>query len=148
MKRISNVIALLTLVGVTAPVSAQIPEMEGLWLMKPELNIGPGPVWETLDFTITDEAQSYVMKARQANGSESETTWTVLYDGMDHPTGENTTTSIKLLGPKVEIVTNKRDGEVTGTFTRVLVDDDQTIMSIGRDATGKVSWVRVFVKQP
>jgi hypothetical protein len=148
MKRITSVIAFVACLGISAGATAQIHEMEGLWLMMPELNIGPGPVWETLEFTITDDAQAYVMEARQADGSESRTTWTVPYDGKDHPTGENTTASIKQLGPKVEVVTNKRDGRVTATFTRVLVDDDQTIMSIGRDATGKVNWVRLFVKQP
>jgi hypothetical protein len=29
----------------------------------------------------------------------------------------------------------------------VLVDDNRTIMSIGRDAANKVIWVRVFEKQ-
>jgi hypothetical protein len=148
MKILSYTTLLLMCLGITSQSSAQIHEMNGLWLMKPELNIGPGPVWETLEFEITDEKQSYVMQARDADGTERQAVWEVLYDGEDHPTGENTTTSIQLLGPKVEMVTNKRNGELAFTYTRVLVDNDQTIMSIGRDASGKVSWVRVFVKQP
>jgi hypothetical protein len=29
----------------------------------------------------------------------------------------------------------------------VLIDDDRTLMSIGRDGEGQVLWVRVFEKQ-
>ena len=41
---------------------------------------------------------------------------------------------------------NKRHGEITSTYTRVLADDDRTIISIGRDAGGEILWVRVFEK--
>jgi len=44
-------------------------------------------------------------------------------------------------------VINKTNGQVTSTYTRVLVDDDRTIMSIGRDGDGNILWVRVFEKQ-
>jgi hypothetical protein len=44
-------------------------------------------------------------------------------------------------------VVNKRDGRITQTYTCVLVDDDQTLISIGRSATGEVRWVRVLEKQ-
>ena len=37
---------------------------------------------------------------------------------------------------------------MTSTYTRVLVDEGKTIMSIGRDGNNKVIWVRVFEKQP
>jgi len=55
--------------------------------------------------------------------------------------------SLRKLDKFTELVTNKRDGKVTSTYTRVLVDEGRTIMSIGRDANNKVMWVRVFEKQ-
>ena len=57
------------------------------------------------------------------------------------------TVSLKKLDSHTELVTNKRDGKVTSTYTRVLVDEGRTIMSIGRDGNNKVIWVRVFEKQ-
>jgi hypothetical protein len=51
------------------------------------------------------------------------------------------------LDDKTEFVVNKRDGRVTSTYTRVLVDDDRTLISIGRSGDGQVLWVRVFEKQ-
>lgn len=61
--------------------------------------------------------------------------------------GGTTTVSLKKLDAFTELVTNKRDGKLTSTYTRVLTDNGKTIMSIGRDPNGKVQWVRVFEKQ-
>ena len=77
--------------------------------------------------------------------------WAAKYDGQDHAAvggrGGNVTVSLRKLDKFTELVTNKRDGKVTSTYTRVLVDEGRTIMSIGRDANNKVMWVRVFEKQ-
>jgi hypothetical protein len=40
-----------------------------------------------------------------------------------------------------------REGRITSTYTRVLVDDDRTLISIGRDGEGEVLWVRVFERR-
>jgi hypothetical protein len=55
--------------------------------------------------------------------------------------------SLRKLDSVTEIVTNKRNGTVTSSYTRVLVDGGRTILSVGRDGDNKVIWVRVFEKQ-
>jgi hypothetical protein len=132
------------------PSVAQIEEMNGNWLLIPEKSIGPAPAWEMLVFAISDDEQRYTMDAVDAEGRKSHTEWSVSYDGRDHPTtsgAPNTTASIQQTSDRTEFVTNKRDGAITSTYTRVLVDNDRTILSIGRDADGKIQWVRVFEKQ-
>jgi hypothetical protein len=132
------------------PAVSQISEMNGTWLLNTETSIGPAPTWEKLVYTITEGEQRYTMDAIDENGRESHVEWAVKYDGRDHPTSSGspgTTTSIRKLSANSELVINKRDGAVTGTYTRVLVDDNQTILSIGRDPDGKISWVRAFDKQ-
>lgn len=77
-------------------------------------------------------------------------TWVIKCDGQDHTSGPGSTdrtVSLARLGAKTELVTHKSDGVVTATYTRVLVDDDHTLVSIGRDSEGTIEWVRVFEKQ-
>lgn len=137
----------VTLVA-ASPAAAQIMEMNGVWEYSPDKSIGPGPVQETLTFWISPGVQKYRMTAEQEDGSDSLTEWEIQYDGHDHPTRTpGTTASIRRTGDKTEFVVNKRDGRITSTYTRVLADDDQTIMSIGRNADGYIQWVRVFEKQ-
>jgi len=140
--------ALALALAASQPVAAQIMEMNGVWELNPDKSIGPSPAQETLTFEITPGIQKYRMTARQEDGSDSLTEWEIRYDGHDHPTlTPGTTASIRRTGDKTEFVVNKRDGEITSTYTRVLADDDRTIMSIGRDEDGNILWVRVFEKQ-
>ena len=74
----------------------------------------------------------------------------MMCDGKDHPAGPGSTkrtVSLKRLGAKTELVAHKQDGSVTAIYTRVPVDDDKTLISIGRNANSKIEWVRVFEKQ-
>jgi hypothetical protein len=131
-----------------APAAAQIMEMNGSWELNPAKTLGPSPVQETLVFHNTPGTQRYTMTSREADGRAGLNEWEIAYDGDDHPTRTSgNTASIRRLDDKTELVVNKRNGQVTSTYTRVLVDSDRTIMSIGRDAEGKVMWVRVFEKQ-
>jgi hypothetical protein len=129
--------------------SAQIMEMNGSWELIPSKSLGPSPAQETLVFHNTPGTQRYTMTARNADGSASLNEWEIAYDGKDHPTmtGNGNTASIVRLDAKSEFVVNRRNGQITSTYTRVLVDDDRTIMSIGRNGAGVVQWVRVFEKQ-
>jgi hypothetical protein len=146
--RVFTAVTLLFLVA-AAPAPGQILEMNGSWELNPERSIGPSPVQETLVFEISEGIQRYTMTSVDANGREGLNRWEITYDGEDHPTasGGGNTASVRRLGEKTELVTNKRNGQVTSTYTRVLVDDDRTIMSIGRNADGEIMWVRVFEKQ-
>lgn len=145
--RVLTAVTLLCLVAAT-PARGQILEMNGSWELNPERSIGPSPMQETLVFEISEGIQRYTMTSVDADGREGLNEWEITYDGEDHPTasGEGNTASVRRLGEKTELVTNKRDGQVTSTYTRVLVDDDRTILSIGRNADGEIMWVRVFEK--
>jgi len=141
-------LAVLLAAAVATPASAQILEMNGRWELVPAKSLGPSPVQETLVFAITPGLQRYTMTSVDADGAEGLNEWEIRYDGKDHPTRTpGNTASIVRLGEKTEFVVNKREGQITSTYTRVLVDDDRTIMSVGRDADGHVLWVRVFEKQ-
>jgi len=133
----------------TVPCSAQIMEMNGTWELNTKKTIGPSPVQETLVFDISEGTQRYTMTSVNADGRTGLNEWSIRYDGHDHPTstGSGNTASVRRLGAKTEFVVNKRDGQVTSTYTRVLVDNDRTIMSIGRNGEGEIQWVRVFEKQ-
>ncbi len=145
--KISSHVAVVLLV-LAHPASAQIMEMNGSWELSPEKSIGPSPVQETLVFEITRGVQTYTMTSVNADGGRGLNEWSIPYDGKDHATvaGDGITASIRRLGEKTEFVVNKRNGEITSTYTRVLADDDRTIMSIGRNADGEILWVRVFEK--
>lgn len=130
------------------PAAAQIMEMNGSWELNPAKSLGPSPVQETLVFHNTPGTQRYTMTSRESDGRSGLNEWEITYDGQDHPTRTaGNTASIRRLDDKTEFVVNKRDGAITSTYTRVLVDNDRTIMSIGRNAEGNVMWVRVFEKQ-
>ena len=146
--RVLPLAAAFCLLG-AVPGSAQIMEMNGTWELNTKKTLGPGPVQETLVFDISEGIQRYTMTSVDADGRAGLNEWSIEYDGKDHPTrsGEGNTASIRRLGAKTEFVVNKRNGQVTSTYTRVLVDGDRTIMSIGRNAEGEVQWVRVFEKQ-
>ena len=140
--------AILALTALAAPASAQILEMNGRWELVPSRSLGPSPVQETLVFDISPGLQRYSMTSVDADGTNGLNEWEIRYDGKDHPTRTpgNTASAVRL-GEKTELIVNKREGRVTSTYTRVLVDDDRTLMSIGRDGEGNVLWVRVFEKQ-
>ena len=137
------------LCALSSAASAQIMEMNGTWKLSTERTLGPAPKEETLVYTIKPGEQAYTMDSIEADGRKGHTEWSAKYDGHDQPTAgaPGVTVSLQKLDRNTELVTNKRDGKVTSTYTRVLVDEGKTIMSIGRNANNKVIWVRVFEKQ-
>jgi hypothetical protein len=137
------------LCAISSTASAQIMEMNGTWKLSSERTLGPAPKEETLVYKIKPGEQAYTMDSIEADGRKGHTEWSAKYDGHDQPTAgaPGVTVSLQKLDRNTELVTNKRDGKVTSTYTRVLVDDGKTIMSIGRNANNKVIWVRVFEKQ-
>ena len=137
------------LCAISSTASAQIMEMNGTWKLSTERTLGPAPKEETLVYRIKPGEQAYTMDSIEGDGRKGHTEWSAKYDGHDQPTAgaPGVTVSLQKLDRNTELVTNKRDGKVTSTYTRVLVDDGKTIMSIGRNANNKVIWVRVFEKQ-
>jgi len=137
------------LCAISSTASAQIMEMNGTWKLSTERTLGPAPKEETIVYRIKPGEQAYTMDSIEADGRKGHTEWSAKYDGHDQPTAAapGVTVSLQKLDRNTELVTNKRDGKVTSTYTRVLVDEGKTIMSIGRNANNKVIWVRVFEKQ-
>ena len=153
--RIFLILATLSLTPVTYAATGCILDMNGSWSLNPEKSLDPtNLVYEVLVFSNTAKEQRYLMKFENGPNDRGSLEWSVPCDGQDHPspdfpwsTAPNATVAITRLGDKSEFVVQKEDGELTTTYTRILADDDQTMISIGRNANQKVVWVRVFDKE-
>ena len=153
--RIFLILATLSLTPVTYAATGCILDMNGSWSLNPKKSLDPtNLVYEVLVFSNTAKEQRYLMKFENGPNDRGSLEWSVPCDGQDHPspdfpwsTAPNATVAITRLGDKSEFVVQKEDGELTTTYTRILADDDQTMISIGRNANQKVVWVRVFDKE-
>ena len=153
--RIFLILATLSLTPATYAATGCILDMNGSWSLNPEKSLDPtNLVYEVLVFSNTAKEQRYLMKFENGPNDRGSLEWSVPCDGKDHPspdfpwsTAPNATVAITRLGDKSEFVVQKEDGELTTTYTRILADDDQTMISIGRNANQKVVWVRVFDKE-
>ena len=153
--RIFLILATLSLTPVTYAATGCILDMNGSWSLNPEKSLDPtNLVYEVLVFSNTAKEQRYLMKFENGPNDRGSLEWSVPCDGKDHPspdfpwsTAPNATVAITRLGDKSEFVVQKEDGELTTTYTRILADDDQTMISIGRNANQEVVWVRVFDKE-
>ena len=132
-----------------------ILEMNGRWALNPIKSLDPeGLLYEILVFTNTESEQRYAMEFSNGPDDNGTLEWSARSDGLDHPspdfpwsTAENSTVAISRLGEKSEFVVQKEDGILTTTYTRVLADNDQTMISVGRNAVGKIIWVRGFDRE-
>ena len=153
--RIFLILATLSLTPITYAATGCILDMNGSWSLNPEKSLDPtNLVYEVLVFSNTAKEQRYLMKFENGPNDRGSLEWSVPCDGKDHPspdfpwsTAPNATVAITRLGDKSEFVVQKEDGELTTTYTRILADDDQTMISIGRNANQEVVWVRVFDKE-
>ena len=153
--RIFLILATLSLTPVTYAATGCILDMNGSWSLNPEKSLDPtNLVYEVLVFSNTAKEQRYLMKFENGPNDRGSLEWSLPCDGQDHPspdfpwsTAPNATVAITRLGDKSEFVVQKEDGVLTTTYTRILADDDQTMISIGRNANQKVVWVRVFDKE-
>ena len=148
------IFAILSLASATNAATGCILAMNGSWSLNSEKSLDPTNLaYEVLIFSNTESEQRYLMKFENAPNDRGSLEWSVPCDGQDHPspdfpwsTAPNATVAIKSLGEKSEFVIQKENGQLTMTYTRVLADNDQTMISIGRDSNNKVIWVRVFDK--
>ena len=147
--------AIASCLAVAAQASAQIVEMNGTWELNPKRSLDErGPDSESLIFKNSDVEQRYTMEYENEDGEKGQLHWAVKCDGKDHPSppapwtdAPGRTVSLTKLGARSVLVTHKKDGVLTNTYTRVQVDDDNTLISIGRDSDGNVEWVRIFDRQ-
>ena len=149
------ILATLFLTSITYATSGCILDMNGSWSLNPDKSLDPTNLnYEVLVFSNTAKEQRYLMKFENGPNDRGSLEWSVPCDGQDHPspdfpwsTAPNATVAITRLGDKSEFVVQKEDGVLTTTYTRILADDDQTMISIGRNANQEVVWVRVFDKE-
>ena len=149
------ILATLSLTPVTYAATGCILDMNGSWSLNPEKSLDPTKLnYEVLVFSNTVDEQSYLMPFENGPNDRRSLEWSVPCDGQDHQspdfpwsTAPNATVAITRLGDKSEFVVQKENGVLTTTYTRVLADDNKTMISIGRDANQKVIWVRVFDKE-
>jgi hypothetical protein len=154
MKILFFVIALFATASVQAASGCML-EMNGRWALNAEKSLDPEALqFEVLVFSNTASEQRYFMEFENGPDDKGSLDWSVPCDGQDHQspdfpwsTSSNATVAITRLGDKSEFVVQKEDGVLTTTYTRVLADDDQTMISVGRDAAGKIDWVRVFDRE-
>ena len=153
--RIFLILATLSLTPITYAATGCILDMNGSWSLNPQKSLDPtNLIYEVLVFNNIAKEQRYLMKFENGPNDRGSLEWSVPCDGQDPPspdfpwsTAPNATVAITRLGDKSEFVVQKEDGELTTTYTRILADDDQTMISIGRNANQKVVWVRVFDKE-
>lgn len=154
MRMLIFLIFLLASVGVHAATDC-ILEINGRWALNPHKSLDPeGLQYEILTFTNTESEQRYAMEFSNGPDDNGTLEWSAPCDGQDHPspdfpwsTAENSTVAISRLGAKSEFVVQKEDGILKTTYSRLLTDGDQTMISVGRDAAGKIIWVRVFDRE-
>ena len=148
-------LAILLVTPATNAAEGCILAMNGSWSLNPAKSLDPTSLaYEVLIFSNTASEQRYLMKFENSPNDRGSLEWSVPCDGQDHPspdfpwsTAPNATVAIKNLGEKSEFVVQKEDGQLTMTYTRILADNDRTMISVGRDANNKVIWVRVFDKE-
>lgn len=130
-------------------------EMNGRWILDSEKSLDPEQLkYEVLVFNNTATTQYYFMEFQNSPTDNGSLEWSAPCDGEDHPSPEfpwskdpNSTVAITRLGDNSEFVIQKESGILTTTYTRILADNLQTMISIGRDAQGKIIWVRVFNRE-
>ena len=150
----SVVAAVVVVLAFADTASAQIMEMNGTWKLRTLSARSARRRKRRRSSTRSSRASRPNTNGIfiEAHGRKGHNEWAAPDHGRHHPAaggrGGNNTVSLQKLDKFTELVTNKRDGKVTSTYTRVLVDDGKTIMLIGRDGNNKVIWVRVFEKQP
>ena len=148
------ILAILLVTTATNAAEGCILAMNGSWSLNPGKSLDPTSLaYEVLVFSNTEEEQRYLMKFENSPNDRGSLEWSVPCDGKDHTspdfpwsTAPNATVAITRLGDKSEFVVQKENGRLTATYTRVLADNDQTMISVGRDANNKVIWVRIFDK--
>lgn len=138
-----------------AAASGCMLEINGRWALDADKSLDPDQLkYEVLIFKNTDSEQSYSMEFENSATDRGSLEWSAPCDGRDYASPEfpwstapDSTVAITRLGDRSELVTQKESGVLTMTYTRVLADNNQTMISVGRDAMGKVVWVRIFNRE-
>ena len=140
-----------------ASVSAQSknPGM-GTWKLnveKSKYSPGPAPKSLTATFEAAGKGQKLKTVGVNADGSPSATEYTAEYDGKDYPIkGSPVADTVSLVRTDAHtyVRTDKKNGKVVQTLTRVLGNDNKTFTVAVKGATPKgepINNMLVFEKQ-
>ena len=159
--RMLTLVAVLALVGVLGvdivSLFAQAADPRiGTWkLNAAKSKYDPGPPPQSLTVKVEPAGQGEKVTAEfvNADGSRTTTVYTANFDGKDSPlTGSQlaNTVALKRVDARTTVRTDKKDGKVVQTLTRVVAPDGKTMTVTvkGTNAQGQpVNNVIVFDKQ-
>jgi hypothetical protein len=138
-------------------VSAQAADSRiGTWKMnaaKSKYDPGPPPQSLTVKVEPAGQGEKVTAEFVNADGSRTTTMYTANFDGKDSPlTGSQlaNTVALKRVDARTTVRTDKKDGKVIQTLTRVVAQDGKTMTVTGKgtNAQGQpVNNVVVFDKQ-
>jgi hypothetical protein len=154
-------LAIVALAGVLGAeiiaVSAQAADARiGTWKMnaaKSKYDPGPPPQSLTVKVEPAGQGEKVTAEFVNADGSRTTTMYTANFDGKDSPlTGSQlaNTVALKRVDARTTVRTDKKDGKVIQTLTRVVAQDGKTMTVTGKgtNAQGQpVNNVVVFDKQ-
>jgi len=158
MDRLLRATALVMIVLALAAVELAAQDADplvGTWelnVAKSKYTPGPAPKSETRTYVVAGQDIKASSEGVDGTGKPTAASWTVNYDGKDHPETGNPnadTLSLKRVNAFSAKFTQKRAGKVVITGTRTISRDDKvmTITSKGTNARGQtINDVEVFEK--
>ena len=151
--------ALVFAAGAALTAGARADESDpatGTWKLnvaKSKFSPGPGPKSITLKIEASADEQKVTAEGVYADGKSNTIEYTAKFDGKDHPIKGSPvadTVSLKRIDDRTIERTDKKDGKVVQTRTRVMSEDGKTftVTMKGTNAKGQqVHSVAVFEKQ-
>jgi hypothetical protein len=153
----TTALVMIVLAAAAVELAAQGADpLVGTWelnVAKSKYTPGPAPKSETRTYVVAGSAIEASSKGVDGTGKPTAASWTVNYDGKDHPETGNPnadTLSLKRINPFSAEFTQKRAGKVVITGKRTISPDGKvmTITSKGTNASGQtINDVEVFEKR-
>ena len=128
----------------------------GTWKLnvaKSKYSPGPPPQSNTLKVEASGKGEKITTEGVNAQGGRTATQYTANFDGKDYPlTGSQIadTVSLRRINARITVRTDKKDGKVIQTLTRIVSEDGKTMIvrANGTNAQGQpVDNVVVWEKQ-
>jgi hypothetical protein len=156
-KMLPVALGVVLLVADIVSVSAQASDPRiGAWKLnveKSKFSPGPAPRSNTLKIEASGQGEKITTEGVNSEGGRIATQYTANFDGKDYPlTGSPIadTVSLKRIDARTTVRTDKKDGKVVMTLTRVVSQDGKTmtVTAKGTNAQGQtVNNVTVWEKQ-
>jgi len=150
-------LGVVLVVAASVSVSAQARDPRvGSWKLnvaKSTYSPGPPPQSGTLKIEASGQGEKVTADGINAAGTPTMTRYTANYDGKDYPLAgvlNANTVSLKRIDARTTERTDKKDGKVTVTLTRVVSQDGKTmtVTTKGTNAQGQtVNNVAVWERQ-